>query len=257
MQTDFQQRLSPCPHRQVGSMRRIRRIVLLSAFLSLGTIPWAQKDAASIVGTVQDPSAAVVPKAEVRVMDGDRGTTFATSTGGSVDYVASPLKIGHYTVTVRKKDFKTAVIGPLELQVGQRRELNVKLEIGEVAESVHVSANPDLETQTSDRGQVVDNRTIIDLPLMAGTSASWRCSALALLPLNPGLPMKEPLVSVLTERDPIRTTISWMASTTIPTSLICRPEPATPFNPRLMRYKNLRSKPTATALSSAGATVLF
>jgi len=79
--------------------------------LSLGTIPWAQKDAASIVGTVQDPSAAVVPKAEVRVMDVDRGTTFATSTGGSGDYVASPLKIGHYTVTVRKKISRPQSLG--------------------------------------------------------------------------------------------------------------------------------------------------
>jgi hypothetical protein len=111
MQTDFPQRLSPWTHRQAGPVSRVRRIVLLCAFLSLGSMTWAQKDAASIAGTVQDPSAVVVPKAEVQVMDVDRGTAFVTSTGGSGDYVASPLKIGCYTVTIRKKDFKTAVIG--------------------------------------------------------------------------------------------------------------------------------------------------
>jgi outer membrane receptor protein involved in Fe transport len=186
MQTDFPQRLSPRAHRQVSSVSRIRRIVLLSAFLSLESTTWAQKDAASIVGTVQDPSAAVVSKAEVQVMDVDRGTTFITSTGGSGDYVASPLKIGRYTVTIRKKDFKTAVVGPLKLQVGQRRELNVKLEIGEVTQSVYVRANSALETQTSDRGQVVDNPTIIELPLNGRNFSQLALLSAGIAPSEPG-----------------------------------------------------------------------
>lgn len=154
--------------------------------LSLGGKAWGQKDAASVVGTVQDPSGAVVPKATVLVTDVDRGTSFVTSTSDFGDYVAGPLKIGHYAVKVSKKDFKTAVIGPFELQVGQRRELNVKLEIGAVTQNVRVSASPVLETQTSDLGQVVDNRTITDLPLNGRNFSQLALLSAGIAPAEPG-----------------------------------------------------------------------
>jgi hypothetical protein len=84
---------------------------------------------------------------------------------------------------VSKKEFKTLVIGPFDLQLGQRKEVNVKLEIGEAIQSVRVNAVPMLETQTSDLGQVIDNRTINDLPLngrnfsqLAATQRGYRSS---------------------------------------------------------------------------------
>ena len=70
----------------------------------------------------------------------NRGTAFVISTDGSGDYVAGPLKIGSYTVKVSKQDFETSVIGPFDLQVGQRREVNVKMKIGTAVQHVQVSA---------------------------------------------------------------------------------------------------------------------
>jgi len=166
MQNDSQRRSRPQARQRERFSSQVQFIVVLSVCLSLGEIAWAQKDAANIVGTVEDPSGAVVPGAQVTATDVDRGTSFVTSTGDSGNYVAGPLKIGRYSVKVSKKDFKTAVIGPFELQVGQRREVNVRLEIGEVMQSVRISAVPALETQTSDLGQVVDNRTLLDLSLI-------------------------------------------------------------------------------------------
>src|SRR6266852_3143862 len=115
MRTDFQRRLSPPIRRRVGSLSRVRFIAILSISLTLGGIAWGQKDAASIVGIVEDPSGAVVPGAQITITDADRGTSFVTSTDGAGNYVASPLKIGRYNVKVGKKDFRTVVIGPFEL----------------------------------------------------------------------------------------------------------------------------------------------
>jgi len=160
MQNDSQRGSRSQARQPVKLSGQVPFIVALCICFSLGEIASAQKDEASIVGTVEDPSGAVVPGAQVTATDVDRGTSFVTSTGTSGNYVAGPLKIGRYRVKVSKKDFKTVIIAPFELQVGQRKEVNVKLEIGEVMQSVNINAVPALETQTSDLGQVIDNRTI-------------------------------------------------------------------------------------------------
>src|SRR5882762_1187912 len=102
----------------------IRVLVMMALTVSLSPTALAQKDAATIVGTVWDPSGAVVTGAQVTATDVDRGISFVTSTDSMGNYVAGPLKIGRYKVMVSKKDFQTLVIGPFQLQVGQRREIN-------------------------------------------------------------------------------------------------------------------------------------
>ncbi len=166
----------------------------------------AQKDAASIVGIVEHPSGAVVPGAQITITDVDRGTSFVTSTDGAGNYVASPLKIGRYNVKVGKKDFRTVVIGPFELQLGQRREVTVKLQIGEALQNVEVNAVPALETQTSDLGQVIDNRTINDLPLNGRNFSQLALLSAGIAPSEPGA-ANEPLDSARTVPDRIRITI--------------------------------------------------
>lgn len=180
MQVNWQRRS------QVRAGARKRQAALAAMLFLFLEIAWAQKDAASMVGTVEDSSRAVVPGAHVVATDVDRGTSFVTPTGGSGDYVASPLKIGPYAMKVRKKDFKTVVIGPFELQVGQRREVNVKLETGEVMQSVRISAVPTLKTQTSDLGQVIDNRTILNLPLNGRNFSQLALLSAGIAPAEPG-----------------------------------------------------------------------
>ena len=118
-----------------------------------------QKDQATIVGSVKDSSGAIVPNAKVTVTDIDRQTSFVTSTSSSGDFVASPLKIGRYKVSVQKEGFKTAVVGPLTLDVQTRAAADVTLEVGQAVQQVQVKESaPLLETQTSELGQVVDTR---------------------------------------------------------------------------------------------------
>jgi len=169
-----------------GVPGRARVLAMLTLAVSLSPIALAQKDAATIVGTVWDPSGAVVAEAQVTATDVDRGTSFVTSTDSTGNYVAGPLKIGRYTVMVSKKDFQTLIIGPFQLQVGQRREVNAQLEIGEVVQKVTVSGVPSLETQTSDLGQVVDHRTIENLPLNGRNFSQLALLTAGIAPAEPG-----------------------------------------------------------------------
>ncbi len=154
---------------------------------SLTVSAWAQVDTASIVGTVKDSSGAVIPEAKVTVTDVDRGIPFVTSTSASGDYVASPLKIGRYKVTVEKQGFKTGVVGGIMLEVTQRREVNVTLEVGQMVQQVEVTAKqPLLETATSGLGEVVDVRRVLDLPLNGRNFAALALGSPGVVPTEPG-----------------------------------------------------------------------
>jgi Carboxypeptidase regulatory-like domain/TonB dependent receptor len=168
--------------------RRLLRITwILPAFFLLATQSSAQKDTGSIVGVVSDRGGGVIPGAKVTVRDVDRGTEFKTTTDASGEYVAEPLKVGRYTVTVEKDKFKTAVVGPVQLDVQGRVEANVRLEIGEVSEKVEVKvATPLLETETSTMGQVMDQTRIETLPLNGRNFAQLAQLGVGVVPSEPG-----------------------------------------------------------------------
>ncbi|MGA2846767.1 MAG: TonB-dependent receptor [Candidatus Acidiferrales bacterium] len=148
---------------------------------------WAQKDTGNIVGVVTDTGGGVVPGARVRVRDVDRGTEFETTTNGNGEYVAGPLKVGRYTVTVEKPNFKTAVAGPVQLDVQGRIEADVKLEIGQISQKVEVKVqNPLLETETSTMGEVMDKTRIETLPLNGRNFAQLAQLGVGVVPSEPG-----------------------------------------------------------------------
>ena len=127
---------------------------------------WAQKDAGAIVGIVRDPSGAVVAGAKITVTDIDRGIQLTLTTNAAGEYVAGPLKIGQYNVTAEKTGFKKDVAGPVQVNIQDRVGVDLKLQPGMATEIVTVtSERPQLETDTSELGQVVDSQRINALPL--------------------------------------------------------------------------------------------
>jgi hypothetical protein len=160
---------------------------LIVLLLIVFPLAWAQKDTASIVGTVRDASGAVLADAKVTVTDLDRGVTFATTSNSSGYYSAGPLHIGRYNVKVEKDGFKTAVAGPVELQVQDRAEVNVSLPVGAVHETVEVTGvRPMLETQTSELGQVVDTKRMVQLPLNGRNFSQLAFLSAGVAPAEPG-----------------------------------------------------------------------
>jgi hypothetical protein len=148
---------------------------------------FAQKDTGAIAGTARDSSGAVVAGAQVTITDVDRGTNFITTTGQQGEYVASPLKIGRYSVTVEKQGFKKALAGPITVDVQARPEINITLQVGSFNETVTVNTQgPQLETETSELGDVVTSKVVETLPLNGRNYAQLALLGVGVAPAEPG-----------------------------------------------------------------------
>lgn len=166
---------------------RTFRSPLILLFTLVSVLSWAQKDTGSIVGSVTDPTGAVVSGARVIVTDVDRGESFTANTNTSGEYVVGPLHIGRYTVTVEKTGFKRAVSEAVDLHVQERAAVNVKLEVGQLSEQVVVTGTaPLLNTETGELGQVVDSQRAVSLPLNGRNFAQLALLTAGTSPSEPG-----------------------------------------------------------------------
>jgi hypothetical protein len=146
----------------------VPRLILRSAFLfSLAAcLAHAQKDAASLVGQVLDISGGSVAGASITAENVETSYTYTAVSGSSGEWTISPVRIGRYKVSIGSKGFSTTVVNSISLDVQQRQRVDVKLVPGLVNQTVNVEETaPLLETDTSERGQVIDSRTMVGLPL--------------------------------------------------------------------------------------------
>jgi len=161
--------------------------LLLLVAIGFATPSWAQKDAGTMVGLVRDTGGAAIVGAKVTVEDVDRGVQMTLSTSDQGEYVASPLHIGRYKVTVEKPGFKKAVSEVVELNVQGRVAINMTLQVGQISEVVVVTgAQPLLETETSELGQVVDQKRVSNLPLNGRNFAQLALLSPGTAPSEPG-----------------------------------------------------------------------
>ena len=137
-------------------------IVVLSA-LSLR----AQVGTADVLGTVSDPSGAVILNAQVTIRNVDTGETRTSATNDSGDYIFNMLPNGKYILTVAAKGFNTHTVLDISLSANDRARYNITLATGTVSENVQVSAatEPTLQTDTSAVTSVISNASVQDLPL--------------------------------------------------------------------------------------------
>jgi hypothetical protein len=167
--------------------QRTLGILLVIVASSFATPLHAQKDAGAIVGLVRDASGAVVAGAKVTVTDLDGGTLLTLFTNDAGEYVASPLRIGRYRITVEKQGFKKAVAGPLQVNIQDRVGVNLDLQPGAATETMTVTGEGvQLETETSDLGQVVDSRRINALPLNGRNYAQLALLGVGVAAAEPG-----------------------------------------------------------------------
>jgi hypothetical protein len=157
----------------------------LPALLVAATVS-AQTYTGSISGKVTDSSGAVVPKAAVSLTEESTNTTLKTVTGDSGDYVISFLKPGAYRIVFAAPGFKEHVESGVLLQINQDRRVDPVLEVGQVNETVEVSASTvQVNYVSPEIGQVVDADQLINLPDEA-TSSRGR-SPFLLAKLLPGV----------------------------------------------------------------------
>lgn len=149
-------------------MRQFGCLILACAcFLSLPSrYAFGQVDEGSISGTVQDTTGAVVPSANVTLLNIDQGITRQITTNATGGYSFSPVRIGNYTITVTANGFAKTTQTNLTVQVAQALQVNVVLKPGTASETVQVTeAPPLLQTEEASTGQVIGRQQVNDLPL--------------------------------------------------------------------------------------------
>jgi hypothetical protein len=141
-----------------------KRLILILLFVA-SSVCLAQSDA-SILGTVTDPATAVVTRAKVRLENLGTGVTASTETDGNGIYRFLNVPVGQYRVTCQASGFKTITTEPFTVAVEARQRVDIRLQVGEVTSTVTVSdAAAQVESDTSNRGQVVQHDSIVNLPL--------------------------------------------------------------------------------------------
>ena len=137
------------------------------AALSLATVGiYAQSTTSSLTGTVTDTSGAVVNGAAVTITNTATGVTYKAKTDGLGIYRATQLPPGSYTMAIESTGFATQNVQPFTLLVDQQGRQDVKLGVGTSTSTVTVSDSAQLlDTVSSNQGQVINNKQIVDLPL--------------------------------------------------------------------------------------------
>ncbi len=147
-------------------MKARRPLSTLLLVLLLASPLLAQQETATITGEIKDASGAVVTKATLTITNVETNLSLKSETNDQGIYFVPSLKPGPYSLTVEKAGFKKAVRSGITLQVNQVARIDVTLQIGELTSVVEIiEAAPLLETETSARGSVIDQKKIVDLPL--------------------------------------------------------------------------------------------
>ncbi len=156
-------------------------IRLLAAVCAAALILCAQTSTSAITGTVTDSSGAIVPGSTVTLSNDATGVTATRKTNQAGVYSFPSLPIGHYSITVELKGFKTVRNTGNKLSIGAPIDIPITLQIGETAEVLTIAAAIEaLQTTDASIGNVVSQKEISELPLNGR-------NPLALLVLEPGV----------------------------------------------------------------------
>ncbi len=148
-------------------MRSLATVLVLGCILYLiaPAAIWAQATA-QINGTVRDASGAVLPGVQVTATQTETGISRTTVTNETGFYVLPSLPLGPYRLEVSLTGFRTFAQTGILLQVASNPVIDVKMEVGQVAQTVEVQAEvAAIETRSLGVGTVVESQRVLDLPL--------------------------------------------------------------------------------------------
>jgi Carboxypeptidase regulatory-like domain/TonB-dependent Receptor Plug Domain len=149
-------------------LRRIQFFLLfVSLMVSLSAATFAQELAATLTGTVTDPSGALVAGATVLVHSDETGADVRTvATSGTGNFNITNIPAGRYTVTVSNAGFQTFVAKDVILNVAEKHTLDVQLSTGKTTEHVEVTAeNTVIQTTTAEQSGTVTGDQLRELAL--------------------------------------------------------------------------------------------
>lgn len=150
-----------------ASVPRLTLIVsLVALFLCSPLQTHAQSDVAEFSGLVTDSSGAVIPHANVLIVNQDTGISRSVRSDREGRYTAPALQPGHYRITVEANGFETLIKEQVTLNVAQVENVSFQLEVGSKAQTVTVDGSgQEINTTDGSVSTVIDRQFVENLPL--------------------------------------------------------------------------------------------
>jgi hypothetical protein len=144
----------------------MKHLSLYIGVLLTNSYAFAQFGTAEVLGTIRDKSDQVLPAATVKLLNQDTGIETDTKTDETGNYAFSNVKIGMYTISAEAPGFAKSESKDIILNVNARQRVDLRLEVGTVSQTIEVTDVASvLQTDSSERGQVIQQRSIVELPL--------------------------------------------------------------------------------------------
>jgi hypothetical protein len=157
-------------------------LILLTAVTMAPSMLAQSATSGAVVGTVSDPSGAVVSLATVELTSNDTNAVQTTQTNPSGQYTFTSVRPGAYKITVKMAGFRISTVPSVAVEVNKSAEIDLKLEVGGDTQVVEVQAMAGAQLQTSDAqiGNSISMSQISHLPALSR-------SVTELLNLQPGV----------------------------------------------------------------------
>ena len=155
-------------------LRSLSRVIVLLLVLCAGRgLMMAQFDQGAVLGTIKDVKGGAVNNATVTLTNVDTGVAQKATSADSGDYLFPTVRIGNYKVEAEATGFSKSVVGNVNVTVTSRQRVDFTLQVGQVSETVNVTeAAPLLETDSSSKGQVIQQKQIVNLPILGRSYAN-------------------------------------------------------------------------------------
>lgn len=167
--------------RQVACIRGVLLGLLFAAAV------FAQRDLGTIAGTVTDPTGAGIPNAKITITEVATNLSYDVISSAAGEYTRPALKPGIYTVAAEAQGFRRVAQENVVVTAGDRIGVNLSLPVGNVSESIEVSANaPLLQTENTSQGADLNASEVNQLPMGGQRVFAY------LARLSPGVLVAEP-----------------------------------------------------------------
>ena len=148
-------------------MQNLRFGGSLALLLLLFAVPPAQASVnGTVSGVIKDSTGALVPQAEVKIINVDTNVTETARTSAQAVYSFLSLPVGRYKLEVRAPGFEAYIVNDIAVNTNDELRFDVELKIGEVSQAIDVQADAvRVETANTQLGEVISGRTMSVLPL--------------------------------------------------------------------------------------------
>jgi len=147
----------------------MRLIVIASVcvLLCFG-MAFAQSDRGTITGRVVDPAGAMIPNVPIEAKNLDTGAVYQAASSATGNFTIAQLPVGNYQLSASVTGFKQYIRTGITVMVAQTLRIDIPLEVGNITETVTVSADaPLLKTESGELAHNVTSSRLDDLPVMS------------------------------------------------------------------------------------------